>query len=84
MDRLSEQIDALASKSRRLKNPTLCRDMLHLCDNAHQILVELSRELVECRRKNKLTPHSEDLLNKLDEQIKTAEKMLTYAQLMDK
>ena len=79
-----ERIDSIASQSRRLKNPVLCKDLLHLCNNAHELVVDLSRELVECRRKNKLSPRSEDLLLKIDESIANAEKMLTYAKLMDR
>lgn len=77
-----ERIDDLATKSRRIPNVTACSDMLTMCDAAHDVATDLSRELVECRRKNKLSPRSQDLINKLDESIANIEKMLTYATLM--
>jgi hypothetical protein len=77
-----ERIDKLASRSRRIPNVTACSDMLTMCDATHKIAVALSKELVECRRKNKLSPKSSELLTKLDESIVNIEKMLTYATLM--
>lgn len=76
-----ERIDKLAAKSRRLSNVTACTDMLKMCDATHDIAVELSRELVECRRRGKLSARSETLIIKLDESIDNVEKMLTYATL---
>ena len=76
-----ERIDTLAAKSRRLHNATACRDMMTMCNAAHDIATELSRELVECRRRGKLSAHSETLINQLDESIDNVEKMLTYATL---
>ena len=76
-----ERIDALAAKSRRLPNADACHDMLVMCNAAHNIATELSRELVECRRRGKLSAHSETLINQLDESIDNVEKMLTYATL---
>lgn len=85
MDTLSmivKRIDDVAAKARKIKNPTVCRDMIKLADNSHDLLMDLSSELVECRRRNKLSPKSKDLLRALDESIDHAEKMLTYAQLL--
>jgi hypothetical protein len=76
-----ERIDKLAAKSRQLRNSTACRDMMTMCNAAHDIATELSRELVECRRRGKLSAHSETLINQLDESIDNVEKMLTYATL---
>jgi hypothetical protein len=76
-----ERIDKLAAKSRRLHNATACRDMITMCNAAHDIATELSRELVECRRRGKLSAHSETLIKQLDESIDNVEKMLTYATL---
>lgn len=77
-----ERIDTLAAKSRKLPNATACSDMLTMCDAAHGIAVELSRELVECRRRGKISARSETLIKRLDESISNVEKMLTYATLM--
>lgn len=82
LDTLVKRIDDVAAQARKIKNPTTCRDMIKLADNSHDLLMDLSRELVECRRRNKLTPKSNDLLKALDESIEHAEKMLTYAQLL--
>ena len=76
-----ERIDALAAKSRKLPNADACHDMLVMCNSAHNIAVELSKELVECRRRGKLSARSETLINQLDESIDNVEKMLTYATL---
>jgi hypothetical protein len=76
-----ERIDALVSKSRKLANPVACTDMLKMCDAAQNIAVELSKEMVECRRRGKLSARSETLINKLNESIDNVEKMLTYATL---
>jgi hypothetical protein len=82
LDTLVKRINDVAAHSRRIKNPTTSRDMMKLADNSHDLLMDLSRELVECRRRNKLSPKSKDLLQALDESIEHAEKMLTYAQLL--
>ena len=76
-----ERIDKLAAKSRRLASARASLDMLKMCDAAHAIAVDLSRELVECRRRGKLSARSETLIKKLDESIDNVEKMLTYATL---
>ena len=76
-----ERIDKLVVKSRRLPNAEARADMLTMCNAAHDIATELSRELVECRRRSKLSAHSQTLINRLDESIDNVEKMLTYATL---
>ena len=76
-----ERIDKLAAKSRRLSSARASLDMLKMCDAAYAIAVDLSRELVECRRRGKLSARSETLIKKLDESIDNVEKMLTYATL---
>ena len=76
-----DRIDELARQSRRIADAKACRDLLHFCDNAHEIGVKLSKELVECRRKNKLSPLSETLLKQLDESVEHIEKMLTFAKI---
>ena len=78
-----ERIDNLATECRRLKNAQSCLDLLRMCDTAHAVATELSKELVECRRRNKLSPRSKDLLEQLEEYIANVEKMLTFAKLMD-
>ena len=76
-----ERIDKLVSRSKALPNAEARADMLTKCNAAHDIATELSRELVECRRRSKLSAHSETLINRLDESIDNVEKMLTYATL---
>ena len=76
-----QRIDKLAAKSRQLHNATAWKDMLTMCNAAHDIATELSRELVECRRRGKLSARSETLIKQLDESIDNVEKMLTYATL---
>jgi hypothetical protein len=76
-----ERIDKLVSRSKALPNAEARSDMLIMCNAAHDIATELSRELVECRRRSKLSAHSETLINRLDESIDNVEKMLTYATL---
>jgi hypothetical protein len=76
-----ERIDKLAARSRQISNTTARQDMMTMCNAAHDIATELSRELVECRRRGKLSAHSETLINRLDESIDNVEKMLTYATL---
>ena len=78
-----ERIDNLASQCRKIQNPNICSDLLKMCDTAHSTGVELSKELVECRRRNKLSPRSQDLLERLEQAIANVEKMLTFAKLMD-
>ena len=75
------RIDKLVAKSRRLPNAEARQDMLTMCNAAYDIATELSRELVECRRRGKLNAHSETLMTRLDESIDNVEKMLTYATL---
>lgn len=82
LDTIVKRIDDVAAHARKIKNLTACRDMIKLADNSHELLMDLSRELVECRRRNKLSPKSKDLLKALDESVDHAEKMLTYAQLL--
>ena len=77
----SERIDALAARSRKLAKPIASADMLKMCDAAQKIAIELSKEMVECRRRGKLSARSETLINKLDESIDNVEKMLIYATL---
>lgn len=76
-----ERIDKLAAKSRRLPNATAKQDMITMCNAAHAIAVELSREMVECRRRGRISAHGETLAARLDESIDNIEKMLTYATL---
>ena len=76
-----ERIDKLVSRSKALPNAEARSDMLTMCNAAHDIATELSRELVECRRRSKLSAHSETLITRLDESIDNVEKMLTYATL---
>jgi hypothetical protein len=75
------RIDKLVDRSKALPNAEARSDMLTMCNAAHDIATELSRELVECRRRSKLSAHSETLITKLDESIDNVEKMLTYATL---
>jgi len=75
------RIDKLVAKSRGLHNAKARQDMLTMCNAAYDIATELSRELVECRRRGRLSAHSETLINRLDESIDNVEKMLTYATL---
>lgn len=81
MEEYFERIDKLVSRSKALINFEARADMLTMCNAAHDIATELSRELVECRRRSKLSAHSETLINRLDESIDNVEKMLTYATL---
>lgn len=76
-----ERIDKLVSRSKALINAEARSDMLTMCNASHDIATELSRELVECRRRGKLNAHSETLMTRLDESIDNVEKMLTYATL---
>lgn len=78
---LLERVDKLAAQSRKIADVRACEDLLRFCNNAYEIGVKLSKELVECRRKNKLSPLSEDLLKQLDESIQHIEKMLTFAKI---
>ena len=76
-----ERIDKLVSRSKALSNAEARADMLTMCNAAYDIATELSRELVECRRRGKLNAHSQTLMTRLDESIDNVEKMLTYATL---
>ena len=76
-----ERIDKLVSRSKALPNAEARADMLTMCNAAYDIATELSRELVECRRRGRLSAHSETLMTRLDESINNVEKMLTYATL---
>lgn len=76
-----KRIDELSTKSRKLPMDA-CADMLIMCEAAHDIAVDLSKELVECRRRGRLSARSETLINRLDESIANVERMLTYATLM--
>lgn len=78
---LLDRIDKLANQSRKIADARACEDMLRFCNNAYEIGVCLSKELVECRRKNKLSPLSAELLMQLDESIEHIEKMLTFAKI---
>lgn len=78
-----ERIDQLATECRRIRKADVCLDLLKMCDAAHEVGVELSKELVECRRRNKLSPRSQELLERLEQAIANVEKMLTFAKLMD-
>ena len=76
-----KRIDQLATKSRKLPMDA-CADMLTMCEASRDIAVELSKELVDCRRRGKLSARSETLITKLDESIAHVERMLTYATLL--
>ena len=76
-----ERIDKLVSRSKALINAEARADMLTMCNTSYDIATELSRELVECRRRGKLNAHSQTLMTRLDESIDNVEKMLTYATL---
>lgn len=76
-----ERIDKLVSRSKALINAVARSDMLTMCNASYDIATELSRELVECRRRGKFSAHSETLITRLDESIDNVEKMLTYATL---
>ena len=75
------RIDKLVSRSKALPNAEARADMLTMCNASYDIATELSRELVECRRRGKLNAHSQTLMTRLDESIDNVEKMLTYATL---
>jgi hypothetical protein len=76
-----ERIDELAAKSRKLPMDA-CADMLTMCEAARDIAVELSKELVDCRRRGRLSARSETLITRLDDSIANVERMLTYAILL--
>jgi uncharacterized protein (UPF0262 family) len=76
-----ERIDKLVDRSKALSNAVARSDMLTMCNTSYDIATELSRELVECRRRGKLNAHSQTLMTRLDESIDNVEKMLTYATL---
>lgn len=76
-----KRIDELSAKSRKLPMDA-CADMLTMCEATRDIAVELSKELVDCRRRGKLSARSETLITKLDESIANVERMLTYAILL--
>ena len=77
-----DRIDNLAAQCRKINNVQACLDLLKMCDSAHSVGTELSRELVECRRRNKLSARSQTLLEELEKSIDNVEKMLTFARLM--
>jgi len=76
-----KRIDELSAKSRKLPMDA-CADMLTMREATRDIAVELSKELVDCRRRGKLSARSETLITKLDESIANVERTLTYAILL--
>ena len=76
-----KRIDELAAKSRKLPMDA-CADMLTMCNAVHDIAVELSKEMVDCRRRGRPSARSETLVKRLDDAIVNVEQMLTYAILL--
>ena len=77
-----KRIDQLATQSRKIPSADGCADLLTMFEAAREIASDLSKELVECRRRGKLSSRSETLITKLDESLANIEKMLTYATLL--
>ena len=82
MQEFVDRIDKLAAQCRQIPNLQACRDLIRMCDAAYNTATDLSNELVDCRRRNKLSARSETLLANLEESIDNIEKMLVFARLM--
>lgn len=76
-----KRIDEIAAKSRKLPMDA-CADMLTMCEASRNIAVELSKEMVDCRRRGRLSARSKTLITQLDESLANVERMLTYAILL--
>jgi hypothetical protein len=81
MDQYLLRIDQLTSQSRQFKSYEAREDMARMINPVRVIALELSQELVECRRLRRMTSRAETLEVKLQDSLDNAEKMLMYARL---
>lgn len=78
-----KRIETLHTNICYTKNGKLRLDLKRMYTNCTNLLTELSKEAVECRRKGKITPKYSDLLEQLELVVTNLEKYMVFAGLMD-
>lgn len=81
-EQLIERIDHLERKIRDLKDPTARRDMQKMFRNLETIQTEISRESVECRRRQRVTVRYRELIEQCEQLLEEYERTLTFAILL--
>lgn len=81
-EQLIERIAHLERKIRDLKDPTARRDMQKMFRNLETIQTEISRESVECRRRQRVTVRYQELLVQCEQLLEEYERTLTFAILL--
>ncbi len=75
------ELDQLADHVSSMDNMLARRDLGRMLNAARNIATDMDRELVECRRLNRYTSKYVQLESKLEEQLRTISKWLTWAHL---
>lgn len=81
VDQYLDRMGALARHAGQLSSRQARVDMGRMLGAAQATAQNLSRELVECRRLNRITERAKSIETELVEQLDHAEKMLVYAQM---
>ena len=81
-EQLIERIDNLERKIRDLKDPIARRDMQKMFRNLETVQTEISRESVECRRRQRTTVRYQELLTQCQQLLEEYERTLTFAILL--
>jgi len=81
-EQLIERIDSLERKIRDLKDPIARRDMQKMFRNLETVQTEISRESIECRRRQRTTVKYQELLAQCHQLLEEYERTLTFAILL--
>lgn len=78
-----ERCEVLYPKIRVIKNYNTQSDLLKLAMNCKNLRDDISKELVECRRRHHESVKYRELLDRLIETVNTLEEYTTFALLLD-
>lgn len=82
MEQLIARYQQVEQAVKKVKNPTARRDLLKMLRTVDQLLDDISKESVECRRIRHNTARYDTLILKADQTLDNLEKYLVYAVLL--
>ena len=83
LEQTIERCEVLYPKIRAIKNYRTQSDLLKLAMNCKNLRDDISKELVECRRRHHASVKYQELLDRLLETVNTLEEYTTFALLLD-
>jgi hypothetical protein len=83
LEQTIERYEVLYPKIRAIKNHRTQMDLLKFAKTCATLRAEISKELVECRRRHHPSVKYQELLDKLSQSVSTLEEYTTFALLLD-